>query len=89
MPEMDGFKRKLYRNRRDGHENQTNSTEQDYKKAVARIESLIAAEPGTPEEDELDVLATLVNAYVKYPGHVSSNDFMTLEQMSRLVTTVL
>lgn len=38
-------------------------TEQDYKLAVARIESLISATPGTPEEDELDVLATLVNAY--------------------------
>lgn len=38
-------------------------TEQDYKQAVARIESLISATPGTPEEDELDVLATLVNAY--------------------------
>lgn len=38
-------------------------TEQDYEQAVIRIESLITAAPGSPEEDELDVLATLVNAY--------------------------
>ncbi len=38
-------------------------TEEDYRTAVARIGSLIGAEPDTPEGDELDVLATLVDAY--------------------------
>ena len=38
-------------------------TEQDHKAAVARIEELMSAAPETPEGDELDVLATLVDAY--------------------------
>ena len=38
-------------------------TDQDYYTALARIGDLIAAEPGTPQGDELDVLATLVSAY--------------------------
>ncbi|MEO7732858.1 MAG: transcriptional regulator [Kofleriaceae bacterium] len=38
-------------------------TEHDHGEAVARIEQIVAAKPGTPEFDELDVLATLVDAY--------------------------
>jgi HTH-type transcriptional regulator/antitoxin HigA len=38
-------------------------TREDYREAVARIEKLMSAEVGTPEGDELDVLATLVDAY--------------------------
>lgn len=38
-------------------------TEQDHRVAVARIEKLISAAPGSPEGDVLDVLATLVDAY--------------------------
>ena len=38
-------------------------TEQDHTAAVARIENLMSAAPDTPEGDELDVLATLVDAY--------------------------
>ena len=38
-------------------------TEHDHEAAVARIEQLFTAKPGTPEFDELDVLATLVDAY--------------------------
>src|SRR5277367_7184477 len=38
-------------------------TEKDHERAVARIEELMSAFPGTPEGDELDVLATLVDAY--------------------------
>jgi len=38
-------------------------TEQDHQRAVARIDALFAARPGTAEFDELDVLATLVDAY--------------------------
>jgi HTH-type transcriptional regulator/antitoxin HigA len=38
-------------------------TEQDYNDALARIEEIWDAEPGTPESDELDVLSILVEAY--------------------------
>jgi HTH-type transcriptional regulator/antitoxin HigA len=38
-------------------------TESDHEKAVSRISELISAAPGTSEGDELDVLATLVDAY--------------------------
>ena len=38
-------------------------TEQDYERALARIERLMDAEPNTPEGDELDVLTTLIEAY--------------------------
>ena len=38
-------------------------SEKDYEHAVARIGQLISADPETPEGEELDVLATLVDAY--------------------------
>jgi HTH-type transcriptional regulator/antitoxin HigA len=38
-------------------------TKRDYEKALRRIETLITAKAGTDEGDELDVLATLVEAY--------------------------
>lgn len=38
-------------------------TEADYEAALREIERLFDAEPGTPEGDKLDVLATLVEAY--------------------------
>ena len=38
-------------------------TRRDYKKALARIETIIAAKAGTDVGDELDVLATLVDTY--------------------------
>jgi HTH-type transcriptional regulator / antitoxin HigA len=38
-------------------------TEVDYETALAEIERLMEAEPGTPEEAKLDVLATLVKVY--------------------------
>ena len=38
-------------------------TEQDYNHALARIEALMGAEPDSPEGDELDILATLIEAY--------------------------
>jgi HTH-type transcriptional regulator/antitoxin HigA len=40
-------------------------TEQDYQNALAEIDHLFEAEPGTPEGDRLDVLVTLVEAYEK------------------------
>jgi HTH-type transcriptional regulator / antitoxin HigA len=38
-------------------------TEADYQAALAEVERLFDAMPGTPEGDRLDVLATLVEAY--------------------------
>jgi HTH-type transcriptional regulator / antitoxin HigA len=38
-------------------------TEKDYEAALLRIESLMMAETNTPEADELEVLATLVELY--------------------------
>ena len=38
-------------------------TEADYEAALAEIEELFEAEPGTPEGDRLEVLTTLVEAY--------------------------
>lgn len=40
-------------------------TETDYDAALARIEEIWNAEPGTPESDELDVLSVLVEDYEK------------------------
>ncbi len=44
-------------------------TENDYRAALQEIETLMDAKPGTPEEDRLDVLATLVKVYedAQYP----------------------
>ncbi len=38
-------------------------TNDDHKQALARIDSLMNAAPGTEEGAELDVLVTLVEAY--------------------------
>jgi HTH-type transcriptional regulator/antitoxin HigA len=38
-------------------------TRRDYKAALAEIERLFDAKPGTPDGDRLDVLATLVEVY--------------------------
>ena len=38
-------------------------TERDYRSALSRIEDLMDATTGSAEEDELDVLATIVEAY--------------------------
>jgi HTH-type transcriptional regulator/antitoxin HigA len=40
-------------------------TERDHEAALARIDEIFDAKPGTPEFDELDVLGTLVDAYEK------------------------
>jgi HTH-type transcriptional regulator / antitoxin HigA len=38
-------------------------TEEDYEAACIRIDRIFDAEPGSPEDDELEILATLVDAY--------------------------
>ncbi len=38
-------------------------TEEDYDAALALVDTLMDAEPGTPDGDRLDVLVTLVEAY--------------------------
>jgi len=38
-------------------------TEADYEAALARVDALMNAEPGTPDGDHLDVLVTLIEAY--------------------------
>ena len=38
-------------------------TEQDYRRTLKEIESLMTAKPDTPEGDRLDVLATLVEVW--------------------------
>jgi len=38
-------------------------TQRDYKAALAEIERVFEAKPGTPDGDRLEVLATLVEAY--------------------------
>lgn len=40
-------------------------TESDYNDALRRIEELFESEPGTPEADELELLAALVELYEK------------------------
>lgn len=38
-------------------------TEQDYQVAMARLETIFDAKPGTPEGDELEVLGVLIDNY--------------------------
>ena len=44
-------------------------TDEEYKKALGRIEQIMDAEPNTPEGDELELLSLLVEKYEKgsYP----------------------
>lgn len=39
------------------------NNQQDYEAALALLESLMDAQPGTPEDEQLDALATLIQAY--------------------------
>jgi HTH-type transcriptional regulator / antitoxin HigA len=45
-------------------------TEADYEAALARIDALMNAESGTPEGEELDVLADLVELYEARHVHI-------------------
>jgi len=50
------------------------NSEQDHRRAMQRIDALMEALPGTPEGDELDILATLVEAYEDKHFPVGSPD---------------
>lgn len=61
-------------------------TDTDYRATLRRVESLMDAEPDTVEGDELDVLATLVEAYEREHFPVGLPDPVTaivfrMEQM--------
>src|SRR5208282_1831095 len=47
---------------------------QDHKEALAEIERLWNAEPGTPEHDRLEVLGLLVNAYEDHRWPIEPGD---------------
>ncbi len=49
-------------------------TEKDYRKALLRIDGLMDAAPNTEAGDELDVLATLVEAYERDHFAIKSPD---------------
>lgn len=55
-------------------------TARDHEAALAEIETLIAARPGTPEGDRLDVLATLVHAYEAEHHAIEAPDPIALLQ---------
>jgi|1186.fasta_scaffold421399_3 antitoxin component HigA of HigAB toxin-antitoxin module len=50
-------------------------TEEDYQSILREIESLMRAEPESPEGERLDILVTLVEAYErqKFPLNLSSS----------------
>lgn len=50
------------------------SNEEEYQAALALVESLMNAEPGTPEEKQLDALATLIQAYEEQHSPVGFPD---------------
>ncbi len=49
-------------------------TEADYEAALARIEALFEAPADSPEADELDILATLVEAYEEQHYAIPASD---------------
>jgi HTH-type transcriptional regulator/antitoxin HigA len=61
-------------------------TEEDYSKALARIEEIMDAKPGTAEMDELELLTALVEMYeerhfpISWPGPVDAIKFR-MEQL--------
>jgi HTH-type transcriptional regulator / antitoxin HigA len=49
-------------------------TEADYQSALARIEKLMDAEPGTPKGDELELLSFLVHAFEEQAFPIAKPD---------------
>ena len=67
-------------------------TEQDYEDALARIDALMDAAPGSPEFDELDVLVDLVEHYenkhepMGYPSPLAAIEFRMEQGTSKALT---
>ena len=67
-------------------------TEQDYEDALARIDTLMEAAPGSPEFDELDVLVDLVELYeskhepMGYPSPLAAIEFRMEQETSKALT---
>jgi HTH-type transcriptional regulator/antitoxin HigA len=61
-------------------------TKKDYQQALARLEAIFDAQPGTNEGDELEVLGILIDAYeqqhhaIDYPDPIEAIKFR-MEQM--------
>jgi hypothetical protein len=66
--------------------NQFIRTKQDHRAAVARIEELMSAEPGTPKGNELDKLATLMDAYEGEQVRQSAREAWTTIQQPVLMS---
>ena len=49
-------------------------TEEDYQKAMQRLETVFDAEPGTPEGDELELLSILIDKYENENFHIEMPD---------------
>lgn len=64
-------------------------TDEDYQAALAEIDRLMDAEPGTPEDDKVEVLITLVEAYEHehYPPELPSPIEAVKFHMERLNLT--
>jgi len=54
----------------------------DYERALREIEGLMSAEPGSPEEDRLEVLAALVSAYEAKRGRDAPADPISVLQLT-------
>ncbi len=56
-------------------------TENDYQKALGRIEEIFNAKPGTKEGDELEILGILIDEYekkhfpIEVPKPIEANKF--------------
>ena len=61
-------------------------TKKDYQAALARLETIFDAQPGTPEGDELEVLGILIDHYeqahfrIDYPDPIEAIQFR-MEQL--------
>ena len=49
-------------------------TENDYSKALERLETIFDAVAGTPESDEADILALIIDEYEKKHYHIDAPD---------------
>jgi HTH-type transcriptional regulator / antitoxin HigA len=49
-------------------------TESDYRAALAEVERLWNAEPGTPDGDRVEVLSTLIEAYEAFHHPIAAPD---------------